>query len=158
MHTLSGLLQASPSNYSVTYEHLAQVANNLTRDIKQIEQVFKLATFNILAVNRDDHSKNVAFLMDSNGSWKVAPAYDLTFFEGQFNQHKMSLNKKGKPEISDLITFSKNFGLNNKKSLEIIERVKEELSHFKKLAKEYDVSKFELNRIQKAIENQISLK
>ena len=35
--------------------------------------------FNVVARNQDDHVKNVAFLMDRDGGWRLAPAYDLVF-------------------------------------------------------------------------------
>jgi serine/threonine-protein kinase HipA len=38
--------------------------------------------FNVLAHNRDDHSKNFSYLMDKDGQWKLSPAYDLTFSSG----------------------------------------------------------------------------
>jgi serine/threonine-protein kinase HipA len=151
MHTLSGILHISPNNFTISYENFAQVTNLLTRNIKELEKVFRIAVFNILSVNRDDHAKNVSFLMDSNGNWKVAPAYDLTFFEGQFKEHKMTLNSKGNPSIDDLKMFSKNIGLNSKKALEIIECTKEELSKFRLLSKKYEISKLEANRIEKEI-------
>lgn len=40
---------------------------------------FRRAAFNVFAYNRDDHTKNVAFLMDPEGRWRLAPAFDLTF-------------------------------------------------------------------------------
>ncbi len=42
-------------------------------------QGFRRAVFNVLAYNRDDHTKNVAFLMGEDGAWRLAPAFDLTF-------------------------------------------------------------------------------
>jgi len=44
-----------------------------------LAQGFRRAVFNVLAYNRDDHTKNVAFLMDRAGVWSLAPAFDLTF-------------------------------------------------------------------------------
>jgi len=42
-------------------------------------QAFRRMVFNVLAANHDDHTTNVAFLMDREGTWSLAPAYDLTF-------------------------------------------------------------------------------
>jgi serine/threonine-protein kinase HipA len=42
-------------------------------------QLLRRVTFNVLASNNDDHTKNHAFLMDEAGSWSLSPAYDLTF-------------------------------------------------------------------------------
>ena len=44
-----------------------------------IAEGFRRAAFNVFAYNRDDHTKNVAFLMDPDGRWRLAPAFDLTF-------------------------------------------------------------------------------
>ena len=35
--------------------------------------------FNILARNQDDHAKNHAFLMDTDGTWALATAHDIIF-------------------------------------------------------------------------------
>ena len=51
------------------------------------------ALFNVLGGNIDDHDKNISFLMDRQGKWSLAPAYDmvysidpssLSFQKGQF--------------------------------------------------------------------------
>jgi len=44
-----------------------------------VAEGFRRAAFNVFAFNRDDHTKNVAFLMDPDGRWRLAPAFDLTF-------------------------------------------------------------------------------
>jgi serine/threonine-protein kinase HipA len=36
-------------------------------------------SFNIVARNQDDHVKNIAFLMDKDGHWSLAPAFDVTY-------------------------------------------------------------------------------
>ena len=35
--------------------------------------------FNILSNNTDDHNKNFSFVMNEDGSWRLAPAYDITY-------------------------------------------------------------------------------
>jgi serine/threonine-protein kinase HipA len=42
-------------------------------------EILRRAAFNVFAFNRDDHTKNHAFLMDRTGQWSLAPAFDLTF-------------------------------------------------------------------------------
>ncbi|MGZ4708540.1 MAG: type II toxin-antitoxin system HipA family toxin [Acidimicrobiales bacterium] len=62
------------------------------------EQAFRRIVFNVAAVNRDDHTKNLAFVLPEDGDWSLAPAYDLTHAHnpsGEWtNQHQMSLNGK----------------------------------------------------------------
>ncbi|MDA0766233.1 MAG: type II toxin-antitoxin system HipA family toxin [Verrucomicrobia bacterium] len=60
------------------YSDLMDMTRDLTRDHRQVEQMFRRAVFNVLLGNEDDHGKNHAFLMEADGEWKLAPAYDLT--------------------------------------------------------------------------------
>ncbi|VXC01888.1 type II toxin-antitoxin system HipA family toxin [Pseudoclavibacter sp. 8L] len=59
-------------------------------------QLLRRASFNVLASNNDDHTKNHAFLMDESGVWSLAPAYDLTFAYNPAgawtSQHLMSVD------------------------------------------------------------------
>ena len=87
MHTLGGLLHASHRQPSLDYEALLAATAALTRDARQVEQAVRRMAFNVFAHNRDDHSKNFAFLMDEVGTWRLAPAYDLTFSAGINGHH-----------------------------------------------------------------------
>ncbi len=42
-------------------------------------EAFRRMVFNVLASNCDDHTKNIAFVMDHGGQWDLAPAYDITY-------------------------------------------------------------------------------
>lgn len=55
-----------------------EITRSLTGDHRSVEQVFRRAVFNIIAANDDDHGRNHAFLMNSAGTWSLAPAFDLT--------------------------------------------------------------------------------
>ena len=82
MHTASGLLHSDFRTPSLDYEDLITLTGVLTKDVREIEKMFRLAVFNVFSHNRDDHSKNFSFLMDHMGEWKLSPAYDLTFSSG----------------------------------------------------------------------------
>lgn len=58
---------------------LVKVAWRLTNSSAQAEEQFRRATFNLYAINRDDHSKNHGYVMSEDGMWELSPAYDLTF-------------------------------------------------------------------------------
>lgn len=79
MHSLSGLFHHHPAETTFGYENLFRAGRMLNVPYKDHEQMFKVLLFNILFANRDDHSKNFSYLMDKNGQWRFAPAYDLTF-------------------------------------------------------------------------------
>jgi serine/threonine-protein kinase HipA len=81
-----------------SYEQALQVMQRLGLPLAQIEQQFRRMVFNIVTRNQDDHTKNIAFLMDRAGRWRLSPAFDLTFAynpQGDWtSRHQMSLNGK----------------------------------------------------------------
>ena len=74
----AGKFQAKPD----PFDDILRATLTLTRNMKEVEKMFRLASFNVFAMNRDDHAKNFTFLMDENGGWRVNPAYDLTYSRG----------------------------------------------------------------------------
>jgi Uncharacterized protein related to capsule biosynthesis enzymes len=82
MHTVSGLLHSNFRLTSLDYEDLLNLIAALTRDIREVEKMYRLAVFNIMAHNRDGYAKNFSFLIDETDNWKLSPVYDLTFSIG----------------------------------------------------------------------------
>ena len=62
-----------------SYEQAFQVARRLDLPQPDLTELYRRALFNILSRNQDDHTKNIAFLMDRRGGWRLAPAYDLIY-------------------------------------------------------------------------------
>jgi serine/threonine-protein kinase HipA len=85
-----------PGTYS--YEQLMQLIRRLGLGTPAVEQQFRRMVFNLVARNQDDHVKNVAFLMDRDGSWSLSPAYDVIWAWKPGNpwldSHQMSINGK----------------------------------------------------------------
>lgn len=42
------------------------------------EEGFRRMVFNVLAANCDDHTENLAFMLDEQAQWQLTPAYDVT--------------------------------------------------------------------------------
>ncbi len=138
-HTASGLLHADHRYPSLDYENLLKTTLVLTKDINEVTKVYRLAVFNVLAYNRDDHAKNFSFLMDDKGVWKFAPAYDLTFSYGPGGEHSMMVCGEGKnPGNKEFTELARKFEIKNHK--EIIETTKEAVSQWKSIAKSCNVS------------------
>lgn len=117
MHSLSGLLHADHRTPTLDYDDLLKATHALTRDVTEAERAYRLACFNVLAHNRDDHSKNVSFLLDdANGAWRLAPAYDLTFSSGPGGEQSMLVLGEGRaPGLEQLQALAKKHGLKNGK-------------------------------------------
>ncbi len=126
VHTASGLLYASHRLPSLDYSGLMKATMALTRDINEVEKMFRLMIFIILIGNKDDHSKNFSFLF-RNGSWYLSPAYDLLPSDGFNNNHTTTVNGNGKPDIEDCIELAKNTAFPEKSAKRIIEEVMEGL-------------------------------
>ncbi len=81
-----------------SYEQAFEVMRRLRLSKAEAAEQYRRMLFNIVARNQDDHTKNIAFLMDSNGKWKLSPAYDVTYSHnpaGKWtSQHQMSVNGK----------------------------------------------------------------
>ena len=81
-----------------------------------MEEAFRRIAFNVMAANRDDHTKNVSFLLRGGGSWELAPAYDVTHAhnpKGDWtDQHLLAVNGKFSGiKRDDLLAVADRFGI-----------------------------------------------
>jgi len=154
VQTLNGLAHVDykkPGAFS--YEELFGIARQLKLSAVEAEQLFKRMTFNIIARNHDDHSKNFAFMLKKD-KWSLAPAYDLAYSykpgSKWVNSHWMSLNgKRDKFTRSDFYSLEKLSPIFNKKKIDdIIDATIEHISTWRQLAEEWDVPKTLIDEIQ----------
>jgi serine/threonine-protein kinase HipA len=80
------------------YEQALLTIRQLNLPMAAVEEQFRRMVFNVVARNQDDHVKNIAFLMDKQGEWSLAPAFDVTFSYNPTGSwtatHQMTLNGK----------------------------------------------------------------
>ena len=149
MHSACGLLHADFRTPTLDYEDLLALTEVLTQDIREVEKMFRLAVFNILSHNRDDHGKNFSFLMDSSGQWKLAPAYDLTFSSGpRGHQSTMVMGEGQNPSNEHLIKLGKEANLTHSQVNPIIEQSKHALEQWETLSENHGVSKTNIKLIK----------
>jgi serine/threonine-protein kinase HipA len=94
--------------------------------------------FNVLARNQDDHTKNIAFLMDPDGEWRLSPAFDVIYAHnpaGKWtNQHQMSINgKRDHFTLDDLITVGESISIPG--PVEVVDEVAAAVSNWPEFAK-----------------------
>jgi len=129
---------------SYAYEQVFQVMRQLHLPYSDAEQLFRRMVFNVIAQNRDDHTKNISFLMDKTGKWQLSPAYDVTYAYDPSNKwisaHQLSVNgKRTDIRNEDMIEVAKK--MNIKKPLEIIEQVIDSVNRWNEFAKIAEVEK-----------------
>lgn len=116
-----------------SYEQAFLVMRQLRLPYFQAEEMFRRMVFNVVARNQDDHTKNISFLMDKTGKWRLSPAYDVSWSynpEGKWtSQHQMSINNKWSNfTMDDLLTVASS--MNIKSPREIIEKTIDVVAHW----------------------------
>jgi serine/threonine-protein kinase HipA len=150
MHSAAGMMHDNFRLSNLDYGNVMDCAFLLERDVRAYEKVLRIAAFNVFAHNRDDHSKNISFLMDENGNWKVAPAYDLTFSSSGHGMHStMVSGESANPTKQHLMELANYFKIKNASA--IIDQVQEVMYNWKDYAVQCKVSTDSKNRIQKVI-------
>ncbi|HRF05237.1 HipA domain-containing protein [Accumulibacter sp.] len=80
------------------YEQALLIIRQLRLPMAAVEEQFRRMVFNLVARNQDDHVKNIAFLMNKEGEWSLAPAFDVTYSynpSGSWTAtHQMTLDGK----------------------------------------------------------------
>lgn len=155
MHTACGLLHSDFRAPSLDYQDLLALTWKLTRDHREVEKLYRLAVFNVLAHNRDDHGKNFSFLMDSAGTWRLSPAYDLTFsFGPRGEQSTMVLGEGRSPTVDHLKRLGQAAGLKTSKIELALKETQAAVAEWENLAKHFGVAPKNINLIAKRIKEQ----
>lgn len=142
MHTASGLLNASHREASLNYEQLHKLTHMMTRDAAEVLKMFRNMVFNVYAKNRDDHARNHAFLMDGNGRWSLAPAYDLTFSSGPGGEHSAAISGEGRtPGLPHLLAVARGASISDHDAKEVIEQVRTAIGRWRQFAERVRLSK-----------------
>ena len=154
MHSVAGLTHSDFRVPIVDYDDLLALTLHLTKDVNQLHKMFRLAVFNLLTHNRDDHAKNFSYLMLSDGSWILSPAYDLTFSYGPGGEHSTTYLGEGKhPSKETLLTLANKHAISGAK--EIIEAVEEVVANFEEYAKSVGLGKYTTRKISKVLQENI---
>lgn len=153
MQTVGALDHASynePGTYS--YEQVLMLIRRLGLPTPVAEQLLRRMVFNVLARNQDDHVKNTAFLMDRDGTWSLAPAYDLTWACQPGNRwvgaHQMSINgKRDAFTVADLRAVAAVAGLPRGRVQRILAEVADVVSRWPRFADEVGIDEQMAERI-----------
>ncbi len=126
------------------YELAAMYMKKLGITYKEIEQFYRRMVFNCIAVNQDDHVKNISFIMDRTGKWSLSPAYDITFSYNLANKwlraHQMTVNGKTmKIGVVDLLEAGNKMGIKERRCKDIISEVSASVAGFSVIAEQVGI-------------------
>ncbi len=124
------------------YEQAMAVIQQLNLGHPALQEMFRRMAFNVAARNQDDHTRNIAFLMDQNGAWRLSPAFDVVWAYNPSglwtNRHQMSIGgKRDDFTREDLLSVSGQFGI--KGASEILDQVIDTVSQWPTFAADAEV-------------------
>jgi serine/threonine-protein kinase HipA len=138
------------------YEQALLVIRQLEMPMSAVEEQFRRMVFNVVARNQDDHTKNIAFLMNKAGEWSLSPAFDMTY---SFNptgdwtaSHQMTVNgKRDDFEIEDFKACAKSAVMKRGRAEEIISQVLKVVARWEDYAEEAGVPEVWRKTIRSAL-------
>jgi serine/threonine-protein kinase HipA len=135
-----------------SYEEIFGIMRKMNLPMEASQQLYRRMVFNVMARNNDDHTKNFSFLMDRQGHWRLAPAYDLCYSYkpgGRWvGKHQLSLNgKQDDFSRQDLLTVGTKMGI--RRCNEIIEEVANAVSLWHSIAKDCGVRESHVAEVEK---------
>lgn len=127
-----------------SYEQAFNIMRGLHLSYKEAQEMYRRVVFNVIVRNQDDHTKNISFLMDKQGKWRLSPAYDMGYAynpNGAWTSaHQMSINGKfDNITRADLLELAARNNIRN--ASQIIDEVCDACAGWPKIAKECDVPK-----------------
>lgn len=151
MQTLCGIAHFDfRASRAYSYEQAFGIMRRLGLPYPQAQEMFRRMVFNVVMRNQDDHTKNISFLMDREGRWRLSPAYDMGFAYNPAGlwtaSHQMSINGKY-DDIGrkDLLSFASSNGIKN--ASETIDRICEAAAGWSGIARNCGVPENVINAI-----------
>lgn len=139
MHSLCGLAHYDFNIAGVYgYEQAFAVMRQLRLTKADALEQYRRMVFNVIARNQDDHTKNIAFLMQRDGRWKLSPAFDVIYSHnpaGKWtHQHQMTINgKRDHFTAADLMAVGESISL--AKPAHTIDAVRDAVSRWPEFAR-----------------------
>ncbi|MBU3915888.1 type II toxin-antitoxin system HipA family toxin [bacterium] len=127
-----------------SYEQAFAVMRRLRLSKADAVQQYRRMVFNVIARNQDDHTKNIAFLMDKKGQWRLSPAFDVMYSHnpaGKWtNRHQMSINgKRDNFETKDILAIGESISI--PKPGELIREVLDSVKRWPEFAERAGIGK-----------------
>ena len=153
MVSLAGAIEAPSNLPSASYDTFLRATRAITRRADDVTAAFRRMVFNVLASNRDDHTRQHAYLMNAGGEWRLAPAFDLTYSAGPGGEHYLDiLGEGGRPTWTLVASLGASHGLAAKRVAAIVDQARAAVAAWPRFAVEAGVSRASLRMIAAAHE------
>lgn len=137
------------------YEQALMAIRRLELPMAAVEEQFRRMVFNIVARNQDDHVKNIAFLMNQEGEWSLAPAFDVTYSYNPAGAwtgtHQMTVNgKRDGFSLADLDACAKSAMMKRGRAKAILAEVQAAVERWSEFAAEAKLTDEVMRKILRA--------
>ena len=140
VHSVAGMLNTDFRIANFDYRELIKLCGMLARSHTEKVELLRRMVFNVVTGNRDDHTKNFAFMLTDKNEWGNTPAYDVTWSQGMVGEHTMSINGKGKDiRLDDILDIAREASISRQDVNRVVEHVTEAVSAWNALALQYDM-------------------
>lgn len=141
MVSLSGAVEA-PWRTPASYDLFLRATQAITRHADDVHAAFRRMVFNVLASNRDDHTRQHSYLMDQTGQWRLAPAYDLTYSAGPGGEHYLDVEGEVRnPTLQHALALGRRHSLPDRLIHATVDEVRAAVADWPRFADEAGVSK-----------------
>lgn len=139
-----------------SYEQAADVMRRVGLTQGEVEQFYRRMVFNVMARNQDDHVKNTSFLMNRQGMWSLAPAYDVTYAYNPggawTGSHQMTVNgKRESITLDDLMACARRMSVRKRAAEAAIDVVRAAVAGWEEYAEEAGVSEERARAIEQEL-------
>jgi serine/threonine-protein kinase HipA len=153
MVSLAGAIEARPAMPS-SYDVFLRATRAITRRADDVAAAFRRMVFNVLACNRDDHTRQHAYLMNAAGEWRLAPAFDLTYSPGPGGEHYLDIEGEGRrPTRAQVMGLGRKHGFDAKRGAAVIEDVVAAVAKWPVEAKKAGVSNASITMVKEAMDS-----
>ncbi len=151
------MLQAKDNeqhSYLEIVDALAQFGASPEEDMKQL---WRRIVFSVLISNTDDHLRNHGFLYESQKGWRLSPAYDLNPTSTEIKSRILTTSIDANDNSASLelaLSVAGNFRLAKDEANKIIKEVANAVFGWREVAKNFDITKKEIDRMASAFEHE----
>ena len=138
MISLRTLCKERPGAYILSYREVADTIRKLSADpAEDAARFYRLAVFNAMLGNTDDHLKNF-WMINAGAGYRLSPAFDLVPDVAEKGEHTLCFDLAFSPPVkNDWLKIGKLWGVRG--ALSIVEEVAEAMSAFESLARQSGV-------------------
>jgi serine/threonine-protein kinase HipA len=143
----------APSDRPSSYDLFLRATRAITRRADDVSAAFRRMVFNVLACNRDDHTRQHAYLMTPTGDRRLAPAFDLTYARGPGGEHDLDIEGEGRrPTRAHVLTLGQRHGIEARRAAAVIEEARAAVADWPSHARAAGVSRGSMAMVAAGIE------